>query len=377
MSSPESEGLTSELENGEMTILNKANNEALAFLSSLESDPSVTRNLAFQDLLLTSSQTGKEIGEMKITVEDTAWRGQKCFLIHANSHGVIDQLPCGTSITAYVSRSLQTLEQTQHEYIQIPENFLDKKTLLIMEENEYIVKKTVSQGEDIKRTEYNYPLTDFEGFISEGSNILLQRIFAQRGLPDNLQFLSFDTETCLCPVSYTALDKIEHSVGSQEISAGGFQRTISSHDESISWNTYFLPDGHMVSRTQVGSHVKMRLAEVPSPIKLPETQGKPKPKDLKWEEDMELYSKFMDRKEELADDHSTYVRSHPELKALLADFLQFLLLRKPDDVCTYASEYFGAFSSSSSSSTPAPHIPKTPPAVSSSQTLQTANAEQQ
>lgn len=42
-----------------------------------------------------------------------------CFLVHANSHGTIDGVPCGTSITAYVSKSLDTLEQQHHEYVKV------------------------------------------------------------------------------------------------------------------------------------------------------------------------------------------------------------------------------------------------------------------
>ena len=38
------------------------------------------------------------------------------------------------------------------------------------------------------------------------------------------------------------------------------------------------------------------------------------------------------------------MRHHPELRALLADFLQFLLLRKPEDVIEFAADYFAAFS---------------------------------
>lgn len=59
---------------------------------------------------------------------------------------------------------------------------------------------------------------------------------------------------------------------------------------------------------------------------------------------MQLYSKFLDRKEELKADHAVYMKDHPEVKALLADFLQFLLLRKPDDVIEFASEFFASHS---------------------------------
>lgn len=50
-------------------------------------------------------------------------------------------------------------------------------------------------------------------------------------------------------------------------------------------------------------------------------------------------------KEELKADHASYLRKHPEIRALISDFLQFLLLRKPDDVFQFAREYFLPFAS--------------------------------
>lgn len=38
------------------------------------------------------------------------------------------------------------------------------------------------------------------------------------------------------------------------------------------------------------------------------------------------------------------MKEHPELKAILGDFLQFLLLRKPDDVAAFAADFFSTYS---------------------------------
>ena len=43
---------------------------------------------------------------------------------------------------------------------------------------------------------------------------------------------------------------------------------------------------------------------------------------LHWEDDIEMLSQFLDRKEELKEDHVNYMKRHPELKAILGDFLQ-------------------------------------------------------
>lgn len=39
---------------------------------------------------------------MTVTVENATWRGKPCYLVHANSHGSVDQVPIGTSVTGTV-----------------------------------------------------------------------------------------------------------------------------------------------------------------------------------------------------------------------------------------------------------------------------------
>ena len=39
---------------------------------------------------------------MTVTVENATWRGEPCYLVHANSHGSVDQVPIGTSVTGSI-----------------------------------------------------------------------------------------------------------------------------------------------------------------------------------------------------------------------------------------------------------------------------------
>lgn len=89
--------------------------------------PSDYDNLVYNDELVTVSESGRELGEFKITVTPVKKSGVDCFLVHANSHGIIDNVPCGTSITAYISKGLATLEQVHHEYVKVSKHILDEK----------------------------------------------------------------------------------------------------------------------------------------------------------------------------------------------------------------------------------------------------------
>ena len=47
----------------------------------------------------------------------------------------------------------------------------------------------------------------------------------------------------------------------------------------------------------------------------------------------------------MAEEYQAYMKSHPEIKYILSDFLQDVLTNKPDDVFQYGKEYFESISS--------------------------------
>ncbi|XP_052817813.1 ciliogenesis-associated TTC17-interacting protein-like [Mya arenaria] len=329
--------------------------EAVNFLESIVPEVDY-KYLLFEDHLVTTSDTGKELGEFKVTVEPAKHKGIECFLVHANSHGAIDGVPCGTSITAYIGNNLETLDQQHHEYVKLENCPLDRKTFIVRQEDgDYVVNRVITQGEDIQRSSKTVKTDVMKGFISEGSNLMLHRLFIEKGIPDSLQLISFDSDTNLCPAIYRRLEERTQTVENTELKVYGIERTInSSIDLPTTWQSYFMKDGHLTSRVQVGSPVTMRLSFVPPYIIRDEEPPKPtfEKQPLRWEDDAQLYAQFLDRKEELKADHAKYMRHHPELKALLADFMQFLLLRKPDDVIAFSADYFAAFSTSMPSPSP-------------------------
>ncbi|KAM9482308.1 ciliogenesis-associated TTC17-interacting protein [Clarias gariepinus] len=328
----------------EMTEI-KASNEALEFLSSI--GPKHVDQCLFVDSMVTVSETGKELGEFCVSVQKASYNDEPCYLVHANSHGAIDNIPCGTSITAYVSSNLDTLEENHDEYMKLQEHTLDKKVHIMRQGSHLVVNRIITEKEEVKKQAFTFPLNSLQGFVSEASNLLILRILAQqKKVPKNLTFLSFDADTQIGISTYRELEVKNQLIGKEMVEVFGIERTVSSAEKlPATWHCYFLPDGHLASRVQVGSLVTMNLLQLPPVVS--EDEGKSKSlcekKPLVWEKDIELYSKFLDRKEELKADHSSYVRQHPELKALLADFLQMLLLRKPQDVFSFARDFFIPF----------------------------------
>nr|XP_039255258.1 ciliogenesis-associated TTC17-interacting protein-like [Styela clava] len=327
-----------------------ASSEALEFIKNIQKDDIET--CLFKDELVTVSEDNKTLGELTISIEKVAYAGDVVLLIHVNSHGKVDDTPTGTTITAYVRSDLTVIEQHHQEYVKVPNHELEKNTVMKRnnETNTFQVERQVTQGNQTRSESHEFPINDIEGLVTEGSNLLLQRLLAKSELQDyeNLVFITIDPDSGkIFPSTYKALQERTQKVGKKEITAKGIERNLqSASDLPSTWQSFYMDDGHLTMRIQVGSPSVSMIEIVPQKIEKEEHEEKPifTKKPLNWEEDEELHSMFLERKETLKAGHFTYLREHPDAQALLSDFFQFVLLRKPDDVVKFAGDYFSSFS---------------------------------
>ena len=49
-------------------------------------------------------------------------------------------------------------------------------------------------------------------------------------------------------------------------------------------------------------------------------------------------------KNELKNEYDEYLADHPEVRALMADYMQSVLSFKPNDVLAFSARYFGSYS---------------------------------
>ncbi|NP_001177149.1 ciliogenesis-associated TTC17-interacting protein [Sus scrofa] len=328
----------------------EANAEAIHFLDSLQQEELLM--LLFSETLVMVSDTGEPQGELTIDVQRGKYKDEfgimsYCPFVHASSRGYVDGVLCGTSLLGYLSWKLEIVEQHNQEFIKFHTLPMERKMRLLKQDDQLAVTRTVKEGEEVKTKVIVFPWHSIAGFISEAANLVLLRVMGwRRTVPSNARFLALDTEGKLCYSTYQALGSQTIQVGRQQVEVFIVEQTVHSEEGiPMSYQFYLLSDGHLAKRIQVGSPGCCTITKVP--ILREEDAIEPRPvfekKPLMWEEDMELFSKFMDRKEELRLSHNSYLRQHPEAHALISDFLLFLLLRQPADVVTFAAEYFGPF----------------------------------
>ncbi|KAF4661084.1 hypothetical protein FOL47_006843 [Perkinsus chesapeaki] len=59
---------------------------------------------------------------------------------------------------------------------------------------------------------------------------------------------------------------------------------------------------------------------------------------------------LQDKEEQLREAHEDYLKSHPELRQMLNDFIASALLQQPDDIFDFAKDYFTTFKKESNAS---------------------------
>lgn len=75
----------------------------------------------FDESLVTYSDGNDEVGKFEVFIHST----ENDFIeIKTSSTGVVDGLPCGTMLSACLSRTGHTLEQNHFEYVKVCENLL-------------------------------------------------------------------------------------------------------------------------------------------------------------------------------------------------------------------------------------------------------------
>ncbi|XP_063017444.1 ciliogenesis-associated TTC17-interacting protein [Melospiza melodia melodia] len=301
---------------------------------------------------------------------------QSCILVQTRFRGKHNGVLVSSSLKAYLTWQLETLEQEEQECLELTPHPTEKRTHFVSHEYGMTVTRTLQEGgAEPQCHSFSYGRARLRARLLEGASLLLLRVLARRRtMPPGLVFPAINSEGDLCTFSYSALGIQRQAVGSAETEVFVIRRAVRASSGAPSvWHSSFLPSGHLAQLMQIGAPVLMLLQDESILSKSGRFAPQlPFPKEpLEWDEDMELYSYFLDRKEELQLSHAAYLQQHPEVRALLSDFLQALLHQQPDDTISFAAEFFahqrpvGSPFASTGAASPLPSSPAGPPPANS------------
>lgn len=220
----------------------RASDEALTFMSSIAA--AELQRCVFPDYLESVSEGGRKLGKFSVTVKFSRRLQQACVMLHAQSQGAIDESPCGTTVTTYLTTDLEVLEEDYHEYVKLESHSLDKRCHMVQRNGQMVIEKVTIVGEEVTQENVSYPMSNIKGLVTEGSNLLLMRLIALRKkVPEHMTFISFDQGINIIHTTYTelGLKQIENDSETEEIF--GIERTVHMEDSPTTWQSHFLPDG--------------------------------------------------------------------------------------------------------------------------------------
>ncbi|XP_064309376.1 ciliogenesis-associated TTC17-interacting protein isoform X2 [Phalacrocorax carbo] len=220
-----------------------------------------------------------------------------CLLVQAGSRSRQDGVPCSSTLKAYVTPQLETLEQEEQERLELRAHPTERRTHMVSHQHGMIVTKTLQEGEvrlsegslpsarwgrghscpvpprgaagsggchpqgrwgcgcpcgrvspqaEPQSWSFSYSRAGLQGLLLEGASLLLLRVLArQRAVPPSLIFPAIDTEGHLCTSSYRALGIQQQAVGSAEVEVFVIERAVhTSTSISTVWHSSFLPSGY-------------------------------------------------------------------------------------------------------------------------------------
>ncbi|XP_077580297.1 ciliogenesis-associated TTC17-interacting protein isoform X1 [Stigmatopora nigra] len=221
----------------------RASEEAIMFINGI--DPVELPKCVFEDSLVTMSEGGRDLGRFYVSVEFARRACTPCMLLHAQSQGIIDDCPCGTTVTAYLTADLEVLEEEHHEYVKLSDHILDTRCHMVQHEGEMKINKVTTVGKKVTTDSVSYSMSALRGLVTEGSNFLLMRIIALRKkIPEHMSLISFDQKLQLTRTIFRGLEDKQIEIEGETMEVFGMERIVHCVDEDpTTWQCYFLPDG--------------------------------------------------------------------------------------------------------------------------------------
>ncbi|CAL8095992.1 unnamed protein product [Orchesella dallaii] len=311
-------------------------------------DAAQLKLLCFSESLLMVEENGAVVGKMYCSVAESKWCDKPCICVHAGSFAKFPTgLESGTTITSFVNNKLKVHQELVHEWATLGENTLERKTFLINEGEIMPCKITmIKNGRTVDTKSVSLGFIEMESLVTEATNVILQRLLIQEKRTNgNMNLLSLSYTGKVVKAKYSELGSGWENVKGKQMKTWGIRRTVFiSEDEERQWDSLFNKHSRLILRCQPDSPqalIPLWFESIIDFDKHGNFTGLYSP--YAWACDVELYSKYAIKKEEITHDHRRYIMDHPEVRALLSDYLQAMLFRKPQDIISFTKQYFQAF----------------------------------
>ncbi|XP_030754786.1 ciliogenesis-associated TTC17-interacting protein-like [Sitophilus oryzae] len=265
------------------------------------------------------------------------------FVIHMSSQFDVDGCNAGSRLVTWVDQQLHTLEERRTEYIYDEgETPIQQVLYTALQQDKYYVRHHANIEKESETRKY-YPLSKAKDYVGEGANFLLMRYLAITRYVGTFELSTIYINGSMCRNIYECKGATPGFVNNNPVDICKIYRIIYEECGLVHISvTVMTVYGMIVSQEWEGCsyiiHINPLIATV----------GKPVPYDQvelvkSWHTDMQLLSKYLDCKAEAELKMKTYLKDHPEINDMIGDYMQSILLLKPENIMPFTLDYFTNF----------------------------------
>ncbi|KAL0270258.1 UNVERIFIED_CONTAM: hypothetical protein PYX00_007728 [Menopon gallinae] len=299
--------------------------------------------ILFKEKLYVFNEEGKRVGRFSITVDTTDILHNKAMVVHISNRTFIPENESETTITGVVSLSMKTLEEIRCESSEVMNAKHERRFYLLRESTNYYYSIHESVCDITSKRPGTIPFKRTRGLICEAANIVLMRSLAVRGFEGILCLKTILSNGKTCRNYYVTKLGMRYVSGVKQQVMTIFRSVTDHKTHSVTAITVLTRAGQMLhtfwSNSNFFLHVDPDL-EINGNIV---HEGKPVEFHRHWNRDKQVFSYYLDKKLELISDIKSYKAEHQEIKRVFADWVQFILIMKPEDTICSALEYFTSF----------------------------------
>ncbi|XP_053612798.1 uncharacterized protein LOC128676626 [Plodia interpunctella] len=280
------------------------------------------------------------VGGISISVECIGEDKGK-FLVQVISHSSKEGAKTGSKLVSIVDCNLHTMEENRTEYITKRDITKERRSYITICENGYYNKVTRICGERhvVKRLYHTFE--DSKQFLLEGSNVVLLRYLGVRRYRGNIKTETVLMNGQICESIYVCLGVSQAIVNGTPLFVCKIERHIIEPSGFVHQTLTILTlRGYMVSHEWADNNYLLHLNPLLRIIPEKDEIEPHVPLRSSWRQDLQLLSDYLDFKSTRSSEGARYVSENGALSGAVKDYLQALLLLKPQDALHFTRHYF-------------------------------------
>jgi len=320
-----------------------------------EVQPSDLKSSCF-DEELNIMKNNEPVGSLKISItsgESVTIGGKDTptFNVCAHTRGLKKSFELSQTVSSQITEDLNLISERKEECTEFMTKVIETKYI---ENHGYRMSHEVKHNKDDDDswqkelvdsiTQMSFLCDTPKALMSDGTALLLQRLLPKIGVYQiDLPYLDIDAKLVSLS-SISSLGFKTQTFDNEDVDLVGLQRTHNLRYGPHVYNIWLFEDGHIAMRESSTGIVQVEVERKPELIKdeedLEPVINLPR---LNWNDDMQLKSIYRQRATELSVSHATYLEDNANMMKLLRDFYTSTLAQKPENIYSYAKEYFLSF----------------------------------